>query len=84
MGESEVKYLVISPLYPVGNRIAIGIHLIRFDDTCFQERNHRHGKEERHHQIDGNGNGEVLQTVVEHTLHRDQEGIEDGADTDGS
>ena len=83
MCKGKIKHLIVGFLHPFCYRITIGAHLAGLDDTCFEERNHRYGQHQRHHEVDGNGNGEVLQTIVEHTLHGDEERIEDGTDTDG-
>ena len=84
MGKGEVECFVVGLLHPLCDRIASCLHLVGFDDQHLQERYHGNRQEERHHEVDGDGDGEVFQTVVEHALHRDEEGIEDGADTDGS
>ena len=38
------------------------------DNQHLEERNHRHSQEERHHQVDGNGNGELFQSIVDKAM----------------
>ena len=81
--EGEVEHLVVSALYPLRDGIAVCLHGAWLDDTRLEERNDAHSQSQRHHQVDGDRDGEVLKCIVEHTLHRDEVGVEDGTDTDG-
>ena len=81
--ECPVKHMVIGVLHPVSDGVSTSGHLVGLNDVYLQERNDRYGQYERHHEVDGNGDGEVLETVVEHALHGDEEGEEDGTDADG-
>ena len=69
-------------LHPFGDFITIGTYFVGLDDARFEEWDYRYSQYQRHHQVDGNRDGKVLQTVVEHTLHRDEERIENGTDAD--
>ena len=82
MTECQVKNVVVSGLHPFRDDIASCSDLIRFDDVNFKEGNHRHGKEERYHQIDGDGPREVFKTIVEYSLHGQKEWEEDSTDAD--
>ena len=84
MSKGEVEHLVVCALHPLGNFITIRTHFFRLDDASLEERDDCDRQHQRHHEVDGNGNREVLQTVVEHTFHRDEERIEDSTDADGS
>ena len=83
MQESPSKYMIVGILYPLGNGVAFCTHLTRLDNVYLQERNHRHCQQERHHEVDGDGDGEVLEAVVEHTFQCEEEREEDSTDTDG-
>ena len=83
MSKGEIEHLIVCALYPFCYRVAIGANLIGLDDTCLKERNNRYSQHQRHHKVDGNGDGEILKTIVEHALHRNEERIENGTDTDG-
>ena len=81
--EGNLEYTVVSALYPFRDSIAVGLDRPWFDDTRLKERNNAHSQCQRYHEVDGDGDGEILQTVVEHAFHRDKEGVENGTDTDG-
>ena len=78
--ECHVEHLVVGLLHPFGNGVAACFHFSWPDDKHLQERNHRHGKQERHHQVDRYGHGEVLHGVVEGAFHRVKQRIEDDTD----
>ena len=40
------------------------------DNEHFEEGNHCYCQQKRHHQVNGNGNREILQGIMESTLHR--------------
>ena len=83
MAERPVEGLVVGALYPLRNGIASSTHLAGLDDLDLEEGDDRHSKQQRYHQVDGDGPGEVFQRIEEHALHCEEEGEEDGADTDG-
>ena len=83
MRKGPVEHLIIGFLHPLSDGITTSAHLTGFDDTHLKEWYHRYCQEERHHEVDSNGDGEIFQTVMEHTFHRDEEGVEDGTDADG-
>ena len=83
MFESPRQHTVVAVLHPFGNGIPLCTYLTRLDNVYLKEGNYRHGQQERHHEIDGNGDGEVFQTVVEYALHREKEWEENSTDTDG-
>ena len=81
--EGELEDVIVGLLYPLCDGISIGFYLVGADNLHLEERDNRDGKDERHHQVDGNGDGEIHQTIMENALHRKEEGVEDGADADG-
>ena len=83
VGKGPVEHLVVCTLHPLGDGVSVSTNLIGSDDASLEERNDCNSQHQRYHQVDGNGDGEVLQTVMEHALHRDEEGVEDGADANG-
>ena len=60
MLEGPIQHLVIYVLHPMCDGVATGTNLARLDDVYFKERDDSHSQNERHHQVDGNRDGEVL------------------------
>ena len=84
MAEGPAKDAVIGVLHMVGDVLpAFSLGLGHVDDFDTEEGDDGHGDEQRHHQVDGDGPGEVLEGVEEGPLEGEQERIEDGADADG-
>ena len=73
--------MIISTLYPLGYRISSSLYFIGFYNQYLEERDNCYSQEERHHQVDSNCPGEVLDGIVEGSLHRDEQREENDADT---
>ena len=75
--------MIVSTLYPFCNRVTSSLDLIWTDNQHLKERDDRHSQEERYHQVDSDCPGEVLDGIVKSSLHRNEQGEEDNADTKG-
>ena len=83
VAEGPRQHAAVDVVHPVGERpAAVPAHVHGRNDQYLEERNDHHGQQQRHHQVNGDRPREPGQEVAHHARHREEDRIEDHADTD--